>query len=62
MKKVARGARPPIPPPTFPLAVDLQRLMQQCWQSGPESRPSFNQICAELDRMVNPVALAARHP
>jgi hypothetical protein len=48
MKKVVKGARPPIPPPSFPLADELQRLMQDCWHRTPESRPSFDQVCSEL--------------
>jgi hypothetical protein len=44
MKKVVKGARPPIPPVAFPLHHDLQRLMQQCWQTEPLGRPGFEEV------------------
>jgi len=53
MKKVVKGARPPIPPLAFPLHQDLQRLMQQCWQTEPLSRPSFEELSDEMDHLAD---------
>ncbi|GFR45644.1 hypothetical protein Agub_g7054, partial [Astrephomene gubernaculifera] len=43
-----RGLRPSFPPQTPP---DFRRLAERCWQADPRSRPTFEAVLAELQRM-----------
>lgn len=48
LSKILEGFRPTVPadcPPPY------RQLMEQCWQENPEARPSFFQICTDLDKM-----------
>jgi len=44
--KISAGVRPALPP-TIPLC--WQTLIQQCWDSTPESRPTFTKVIEILD-------------
>lgn len=40
------GLHPEIPENVIP---ELKHLMEQCWQIIPDNRPTFSQICDQLD-------------
>ena len=44
-----RGLRPPVPPGTQPA---LAAIMVACWQAGPEVRPDFSALVAQLEALV----------
>lgn len=37
----------------FPIKKSLQTLIEQCWSSDPEERPTFNEIYSKLSRYPN---------
>ncbi|KAE8100439.1 hypothetical protein FH972_018336 [Carpinus fangiana] len=49
---VRQGLRPDIPRDAHP---KLLELMQRCWEAVPDSRPSFSEITAELEKLVQDV-------
>ncbi|XP_059453043.1 serine/threonine-protein kinase STY17-like isoform X2 [Corylus avellana] len=49
---VRQGLRPDIPRNAHP---KLLELMQRCWEAAPDSRPSFAEITAELENLVQDV-------
>lgn len=49
-KQICDGSRP-ILPTDHPLPASFVELMVQCWDAGPERRPSFADICARLERV-----------
>jgi len=53
-ESVCRGERPPIPPETDPILADL---INRCWASDPNLRPSFSEIVERLDIVLANVAI-----
>ena len=47
IKCVEKGAHPEIPP-----SCPATQLMSSCWRRTPQSRPSFDAICATLQTMI----------
>lgn len=47
-----QGLRPDIPRNAHP---KLLELMQRCWEAASDSRPSFSEITAELENLVQDV-------
>lgn len=47
-KSIEAGARPELP---SELNCRLKDLIKQCWDSIPENRPTFEDICSELKRI-----------
>ncbi|KAK8580186.1 hypothetical protein V6N13_143311 [Hibiscus sabdariffa] len=49
---VRQGLRPDLPENAHPKLLDL---MQRCWEAAPEKRPSFSEITAQLETLVEEV-------
>ena len=62
MRRVLDGVRPVIPPSmrghgSSPLLSGLAQIMEQCWSSEPNDRPTFKQIvehCRSLQKSLPP--------
>ena len=61
MNKLVRGMRPAVP---ADVPARLAALMRQCWDKEPMARPSFSQVCVELEAIAGDTAqeLVATHP
>lgn len=65
MLKVVRGARPDlaaIPRPRPPACDRLLPLMQRCWHSSPDTRPSFLEIASETEDLCEKPSKDSKHP
>lgn len=49
MLYILQGLRPELPKNGHP---KLLELMQRCWEAIPSHRPSFNEITAELENLL----------
>ena len=53
-QKVTAGERPPISAADYSGAPSgWFSLLQECWAQQPEARPSFDQICEQLQSMLD---------
>ncbi|OVA20361.1 Protein kinase domain [Macleaya cordata] len=53
---VRQGLRPSLPENAHPRLLDL---MQRCWEAVPTNRPSFSEITAELEELLQDVQAAS---
>jgi hypothetical protein len=56
VRQVCEGWRPDVPA-TWPL--ELQHFISRCWAHDPQQRPTFEEICAELDKIRGALLEAA---
>jgi hypothetical protein len=48
---VGSGRRPQLPPGSGPAPAGYAELMEHCWESGPEERPTFGEIDKRVTAM-----------
>jgi len=53
MEDVRKGKRPKIPSDTL-LPYTYTKLIEQCWATNPQDRPTIKEIIRDLESLVNP--------